>query len=175
MRAFALLNCPYTGTLLYICIMWQSYLAVEICHPHPHNTNFQVKQADMQFHNIFNYIICIHLLLNEMCKCNLFSVIKSGAGHQPAGSPGNEETEPTCKYHPATWTDFVSTGVLPIVKLLYCLKLVSCHINLIWCFSDKETGTVSLICELMEMNIYEFIQRKSASMTIIRTTCNNNV
>lgn len=31
-------------------------------------------------------------------------------------------------------------------------------------FSDKETGTVSLICELMEMNIYEFIQGKSASI-----------
>lgn len=24
--------------------------------------------------------------------------------------------------------------------------------------SDKETGTLSLICELMEMNIYELIQ-----------------
>lgn len=28
-------------------------------------------------------------------------------------------------------------------------------------FSDKETGTVSLICELMDMNIYEFIQGKT--------------
>lgn len=43
---------------------------------------------------------------------------------------------------------------------------MACHINLIQCFSDKETGTVSLICELMEMNIYEFIQGKSASITI---------
>lgn len=52
----------------------------------------------------------------------------------------------------------------------YCIASslfhVACHINLIWYFSDKETGTVSLICELMEMNIYEFIQGKSASITI---------
>ncbi len=42
---------------------------------------------------------------------------------------------------------------------------VAYHVHLICYFSDKETGTVSLICELMEMNIYEFIQGKFESMT----------
>lgn len=37
------------------------------------------------------------------------------------------------------------------------------HVNLTKCFSDKETGRVSLICELMEMNIYEYIQGKFKS------------
>lgn len=55
----------------------------------------------MQSDYLINSIICEHLS-NEMCKCHLFSVIKSGASQKPAGSPGNEETEPACKYHPAT-------------------------------------------------------------------------
>lgn len=44
---------------------------------------------------------------------------------------------------------------------------MACLFNLIHCFSDKETGTVSLICELMEMNIYEFIQGKYVSIISI--------
>lgn len=56
-----------------------------------------------------------------------------------------------CEYCHLLWTYGIAPGSFH----------VACHINLIWCFSDKETGRVSLICELMEMNIYEFIQGKS--------------
>lgn len=30
----------------------------------------------------------------------------------------------------------------------------------IFCFSDKKSGTLVLICELMDMNIYELIRGK---------------
>ena len=33
--------------------------------------------------------------------------------------------------------------------------------------SDKKTGTVALICELMDMNIYEFIRGKYEWITCI--------
>lgn len=56
----------------------------------------------------------------------------------------------------------MSTEVLPVVKRMNALKLV---VMLTSHFSDKETGTVSLICELMEMNIYEFIQGRHLSST----------
>lgn len=44
-----------------------------------------------------------------------------------------------------------------------CLVIVSPQptfmwLVMMWYFSDKESGTASLICELMEMNIYELIQ-----------------
>lgn len=40
----------------------------------------------------------------------------------------------------------------------------------VWrCFSDKESGTVSLICELMEMNIYELIQGLESPTSQCRT------
>lgn len=55
-----------------------------------------------------------------------------------------------CEYCCILWSCCIASGLFH----------VACHINLKWCFSDKETGRVSLICELMEMNIYEFIQGK---------------
>lgn len=133
-------SCQGTGFSTWLCPLnlCNHYLVTESIHA-----------------NIFNYIKCI----------NLFFVIKSGAGQQPAGSPGNEETEPSCKYHPATWTDFVSTRGLWNYSVATRYFHVACHINLISHFSDKETGTLSLICELMEMNIYEFIQGKSSAST----------
>lgn len=103
--------------------------------------------------------------LSASCRMQclkMFPVMKPGAGQQPAGSAGHEETESSCKYHPVTWADFVSTEVLPVVKPMNVLRLV---VILTSHFSDKETGTVSLICELMEMNIYEFIQGRHLSCT----------
>ncbi|KAI3367190.1 hypothetical protein L3Q82_008244 [Scortum barcoo] len=51
-----------------------------------------------------------------------------------------------------TFSEVVKTQSLKDGKFYAC-KTMKQTIN-----SDKETGTVSLICELMEMNIYEFIQ-----------------
>ena len=36
------------------------------------------------------------------------------------------------------------------------------------CFSDKKTGTLVLICELMDMNIYELIRGKWQLLIIWR-------
>ncbi|XP_055010914.1 MAPK/MAK/MRK overlapping kinase isoform X2 [Boleophthalmus pectinirostris] len=51
------------------------------------------------------------------------------------------------------------------LREVQAMKRLSPHANIIQLHEliyDKETGTVSLICELMEMNIYEYIQgRKS--------------
>ncbi|XP_037602331.1 MAPK/MAK/MRK overlapping kinase-like isoform X4 [Sebastes umbrosus] len=47
------------------------------------------------------------------------------------------------------------------LREVQAMKRLSPHANIIQLHElifDKETGTVSLICELMEMNIYEFIQ-----------------
>lgn len=55
--------------------------------------------------------------------------------------------------------------ILWVMWIYYSICHVVIHLdNLSHCFSDKETGTVSLICELMEMNIYEFIQGKTSCM-----------
>lgn len=43
----------------------------------------------------------------DMCDC---AVLQPGAGQQPAGGPGHEEAEPTCKYHPASRAHSVSTA-----------------------------------------------------------------
>uniref|UniRef100_A0A8C3ASW8 mitogen-activated protein kinase n=1 Tax=Cyclopterus lumpus TaxID=8103 RepID=A0A8C3ASW8_CYCLU len=52
-----------------------------------------------------------------------------------------------------TMKQTINSRELSNMKLLYCLNLVS-----------RETGTVSLICELMEMNIYEFIQGRQTPL-----------
>ncbi|XP_075874152.1 MAPK/MAK/MRK overlapping kinase isoform X3 [Nelusetta ayraudi] len=53
------------------------------------------------------------------------------------------------------------------LREVQAMKRLSPHANIIQLHElifDKETGTVSLICELMEMNIYEFIQRRKTPL-----------
>ncbi|XP_017271424.1 MAPK/MAK/MRK overlapping kinase isoform X1 [Kryptolebias marmoratus] len=53
------------------------------------------------------------------------------------------------------------------LREVQAMKRLSPHANIIQLHElifDKETGTVSLICELMEMNIYEFIQGRKAPL-----------
>ncbi|KAM6912904.1 MAPK/MAK/MRK overlapping kinase [Xenentodon cancila] len=53
------------------------------------------------------------------------------------------------------------------LREVQAMKRLSPHANIIQLHElifDKETGTVSLICELMEMNIYEFIQERKAPL-----------
>ncbi|XP_068608351.1 MAPK/MAK/MRK overlapping kinase-like [Brachionichthys hirsutus] len=53
------------------------------------------------------------------------------------------------------------------LREVQAMKRLSPHVNIIQLHElifDKETGSVSLICELMEMNIYEFIQGRQAAL-----------
>uniref|UniRef100_A0A8C3ASM4 MOK protein kinase n=1 Tax=Cyclopterus lumpus TaxID=8103 RepID=A0A8C3ASM4_CYCLU len=53
------------------------------------------------------------------------------------------------------------------LREVQAMKRLSPHANIIQLHElifDKETGTVSLICELMEMNIYEFIQGRQTPL-----------
>ncbi|XP_076013876.1 MAPK/MAK/MRK overlapping kinase [Genypterus blacodes] len=53
------------------------------------------------------------------------------------------------------------------LREVQAMKRLSPHANIILLHDlifDKETGTVSLICELMEMNIYEFIQGRQTPL-----------
>ncbi|XP_060919831.1 MAPK/MAK/MRK overlapping kinase-like isoform X1 [Labrus mixtus] len=53
------------------------------------------------------------------------------------------------------------------LREVQAMKRLSPHTNIIQLHElifDKETGTVSLICELMEMNIYEFIQGRETPL-----------
>ncbi|XP_078133111.1 MAPK/MAK/MRK overlapping kinase isoform X1 [Sander vitreus] len=53
------------------------------------------------------------------------------------------------------------------LREVQAMKRLSPHANIIQLHElifDKETGTVSLICELMEMNIYEFIQGRKTPL-----------
>uniref|UniRef100_A0A672J5K4 MOK protein kinase n=1 Tax=Salarias fasciatus TaxID=181472 RepID=A0A672J5K4_SALFA len=50
------------------------------------------------------------------------------------------------------------------LREVQAMKRLSPHANIIQLHDDKETGTVSLICELMEMNIYEFIQGRQTPL-----------
>ena len=47
-----------------------------------------------------------------------------------------------------------SVNQLPYQSLLHSEKLCSCTFT----GSEKKTGTMALICELMDMNIYELIK-----------------
>ncbi|XP_062413367.1 MAPK/MAK/MRK overlapping kinase-like isoform X2 [Pungitius pungitius] len=54
------------------------------------------------------------------------------------------------------------------LREVQAMKRLSPHANIIQLHElifDKETGTVSLICELMEMNIYEFIQGRQTPLS----------
>ncbi|XP_076603984.1 MAPK/MAK/MRK overlapping kinase isoform X1 [Chaetodon auriga] len=53
------------------------------------------------------------------------------------------------------------------LREVQAMKRLSPHANIVQLHElifDKETGTVSLICELMEMNIYEFIQGRETPL-----------
>ncbi|KAM3595310.1 uncharacterized protein V6R79_021524 [Siganus canaliculatus] len=53
------------------------------------------------------------------------------------------------------------------LREVQAMKRLSPHANIIQLHElifDKDTGTVSLICELMEMNIYEFIQGRESPL-----------
>ncbi|TMS21724.1 MAPK/MAK/MRK overlapping kinase [Larimichthys crocea] len=53
------------------------------------------------------------------------------------------------------------------LREVQAMKRLSPHANIIQLHElifDKETGTLSLICELMEMNIYEFIQGRETPL-----------
>ncbi|XP_028293432.1 MAPK/MAK/MRK overlapping kinase isoform X2 [Gouania willdenowi] len=53
------------------------------------------------------------------------------------------------------------------LREVQAMKRLSPHANIVQLHElifDKETGTVSLICELMEMNIYEFIQGRQTPL-----------
>ncbi|KAM4624778.1 MAPK/MAK/MRK overlapping kinase isoform 2-T2 [Polymixia lowei] len=54
------------------------------------------------------------------------------------------------------------------LREVQAMKRLSPHANIIQLHElifDKETGTLSLICELMEMNIYEFIQGRQTPLS----------
>ncbi|KAK7945191.1 hypothetical protein WMY93_000919 [Mugilogobius chulae] len=66
------------------------------------------------------------------------------------------------------------------LREVQAMKRLSPHANIIQLHEliyDKDSGTVSLICELMEMNIYEFIQGKTVASYVtqdnihLRTSC----
>lgn len=101
---------------------------------------FKSHTSYILLHVRFSLVLSLSKILRglEMYPQNvtLPLIFQPGAGQQPAGSAGDEETESSCQHHPATWTHFVSVVAsdvpnftsVPWARVMSCASSFSLYV-----------------------------------------------